>query len=312
MLPAEDKPEDLLERNIVAVIPAFNEARFIGSIVLETRQYCRLVIVVDDGSTDGTDRLALMAGADVIRHAHNLGKGAAMNTALHAASQHHPEAVVMLDADGQHSPAELARVVQPILQGNADLVIGSRYLGGRSDTPLHRIYGHRVFNLLTGMASGISTSDSQSGFRAFSPKALELMSFHSQGFSVESEMQFLISEHGLRMVEVPVTIKYPDRPKRNVVLHGMNVLNGLLRLVGQYRPLLFFGLTGGLLLLVGLALGGYVVNIYSRTQTLAVGYAMISVLLTILGSLLVVTGFILHSIRELLMDFNRQDHELKK
>ena len=117
MLPAEDKPEDLLERNIVAVIPAFNEARFIGSIVLETRQYCRLVIVVDDGSTDGTDRLALMAGADVIRHAHNLGKGAAMNTALHAASQHHPEAVVMLDADGQHSPAELARVVQPILQG---------------------------------------------------------------------------------------------------------------------------------------------------------------------------------------------------
>ena len=135
------------------------------------------------------------------------------------------------------------------------------------------------------------------------------MSFQSQGFSVESEMQFLIRKYDLRVAEVPVTITYPDRPKRNVLLHGANVLNGLVRLVLQYRPLLFFGVSGGLLLVAGLAMGGYVVEIYSRTLTLAVGYAMISVLLTILGSLLLVTGFILHSIRELLLRTGRPDQD---
>ncbi len=302
-------PHNLLDQDIVAVIPAYNESRFIGSVVLETRQYCRVVIVVDDGSTDGTAALAELAGAQVIRHAGNLGKGAAINTALRAAIPHHPAVVVMLDADGQHSPAELQRVVDPILQGQADLVIGSRYLSERTETPRHRVWGHRFFNTITGLASGITISDSQSGFRAFSPQVLERMSFQSQGFSVESEMQFLIRKYDLRVVEVPVTITYPDRPKRNVLLHGANVLNGLVRLVLQYRPLFFFGVSGGILLAAGLGMGAYVVEIYSRTLTLAVGYAMISVLLTILGSLLLVTGFILHSIRELLLRTGRPDQD---
>jgi hypothetical protein len=162
--------------------------------------------------------------------------------------------------------------------------------------------GHRVFNLLTTTASGVSASDSQSGFRAFSPRALQFLDFNSAGFSVESEMQFIAHENHLRLIEVPITIRYPDKPKRPVVSHGLSVLNGLLRIAGQYRPLLFFGLPGAILLIVGLVWGLRVVDIYGRTRQLAVGYAMISVLLTIIGMLGLSTGVTLHSIRGLLLD----------
>jgi glycosyltransferase involved in cell wall biosynthesis len=299
-------PLNLEDFNIVIVIPAYNEERFIGSIVLLARQYSRHVIVVDDGSADATAELARLAGAQVIRHPENRGKGAALNTALQAAHLHNPDVVVMLDADGQHSLEELMRVVAPVLSGDADLVIGSRYIGDSSQTPRHRIWGHWVFNWITRLASGVPASDSQSGYRAFSPQVLPVISFQSSGFSVESEMQFIVNQYGLRLVEVPITVQYQDKPKRNVFSHGIMVLNGVLRLAGQYRPLLFFGVPGAIVLAAGLIWGWVVVDIYSRKLQLAVGYAMISVLLTILGCLMLSTGFILHSVRGLLMDMRDQ------
>jgi glycosyltransferase involved in cell wall biosynthesis len=292
--------------NIVIVIPAYNEERFIGSVVLKARKYSRHVIVVDDGSLDATAELAAIAGAQVIRHSANRGKGTTLNTALQAARLHAPDVVVMLDADGQHSLEELMRVVEPVVSGEADLVIGSRYIGDSSQIPRSRIWGHWVFNWLTRLASGVPASDSQSGYRAFAPGVLPIISFQSRGFSVESEMQFIVNQYGLRLVEVPVTIQYQDKPKRNVYSHGMLVLNGVVRLAGQYRPLLFFGVPGIILLAAGLVWGWVVVDIYTRKLQLAVGYAMISVLLTILGSLLLSTGFILHSVRGLLMDMNNK------
>ncbi len=288
---------------VVAVIPAYNEERFIGSVVLGAASHVDAVVVSDDGSTDATAQIAGAAGAIVVRHERNQGKGAALNTGIRKARELEPDAVVLLDADGQHLPEEAPRLLAPILAGEADLVIGSRYLtGSDSGVPPHRIWGHRVFNLLTRTTSGIGASDSQSGFRALSRQTLCALRFSSDGFSVESEMQFLAKELGLRVVEVPITADYVEKPKRPVVQHGLLVLNGVLRLVGQYRPLLFFGLSGLIVLMIGLGWGGWVVIIYQRTSTLAVGYAMISILLTILGSLSLFAGIILHSIRGLLLE----------
>jgi hypothetical protein len=258
--------------------------------------------VVDDGSSDATAELAAAAGVTVLRHAQNRGKGAALNSGFHLAREWKPEALVVLDADGQHLPEELEQVAAPILEGQADIVIGSRYLEHTCKVPLHRIWGHWGFNLLTRLSSGEKASDSQSGYRAFSLRALECIEFSSQGFSVESEMQFLAHQHGLKLVEVPITIQYLDKPKRPVLSHGLSVLNGVLRLTGQYRPLLFFGLPGLLVLLGGLGMGVVVVDIYSRVRQLAVGYAMISVLMTLMGMLGLATGIILHSVRGLLVD----------
>jgi glycosyltransferase involved in cell wall biosynthesis len=290
----------------VVVIPAYNEERFIGSIVLKARQYADTVIVVDDGSTDAMAEIAEAAGAIVVRHAQNQGKGAALNTGLAKARELCPAAVVLLDGDSQHLPEQIPQMLAPVLAGQADIVVGSRYLEQTSDVPRHRVLGHWFFNLLTNGASREQVTDSQSGFRALSPLALGALTFGSNGFSVESEMQFLAHEKHLRMVEVPISIRYPDKPKRSVVVHGLMVLNGVLRLVGQYRPLLFFGVPGLFITLFSLALGGYVVSLYQATKVLAVGYAMITVLLAMIGMLTFVTGIILHSVRDLLLELDNR------
>lgn len=295
-------PAECKTSGIVAVIPAFNEERFIGSVVLKAREYAGTVVVVDDGSTDATAPIAEAAGATVVKHVSNRGKGAALDTGFKSAAELDPTAVVILDADFQHHPRELLRLLEPVLEGEADIVVGSRYLEGKTDVPRHRVWGHRMFTWVTNVTSGVRLSDSQSGFRAFSPRALQAIGFSSEGFAVESEMQFLAQEHGLRIAEAPVSALYQDGPKRSVVAHGLLVLNGVLRLIGQYRPLLFFGVPGALLVLVGLGWGVHVVRVYQRAQQLAIGYALMSVLLFILGGLSLFTGIILHSVRALLLE----------
>lgn len=315
--------------HVVVVIPAYNEDRLIGSVVLKARKFATEVIVVDDGSSDKTANVAQSAGALVVLHDLNTGKGEALNTGLRAARKLEPDAVVVLDADGQHNPAEIPIVAAPVLEcrqcprscpwalekdsssaaehssddfERADIVIGSRYLENRSQVPKHRIWGHWLFNWITQVSSGANSTDSQSGFRAFSPRALRVLSFSSRGFSVESEIQMLVNEHSLKLVDVPVDIGYYEKPKRNVLYHGLQVLNGIFHLIGQYRPLLFFGLPGVVMMAGGFGMGAWVVDIFSRVGELAVGYAMISVMASILGMVSFSTGIILHSVRALLID----------
>ncbi len=285
---------------LIAIIPAYNEERFIGSVVLKAKKYVDTVMVVDDGSTDLTAEIAQAAGALVVPIERNRGKGAALNYGFQKARELGAHTVVMLDADGQHRPEEIPTVLAPIQEERADIVVGSRYLEKTSRVPFARILGHRFFNSFTNWLTGTHVTDSQSGFRAFSSKALQQINFESNDFSVESEMQFLATRKDLKLVEVPIVIRYTDQPKRPVIGHGVSVLNGILRLIGQHRPLLFFGVPGAFVLLVGLLWGALVVEIYSRSHTLAVGYALISVMLSIIGMFSLFTGIILHSIRALL------------
>jgi glycosyltransferase involved in cell wall biosynthesis len=287
---------------VVAVIPAYDEERFIGSVILRAKKLVDKIIVVDDGSVDATAEIAQAAGAIVMKHDRNQGKGVALNTGFCYARTLEPAMVITIDADGQHVPEEIVKLSAPILEGRADMVVGSRYLEKTSRVPLARVWGHRLFNLMTGQASGVALSDSQSGFRAFSRHALDVISFASDGFSVESEMQFLASEQKLNVVEVPITIHYDDKPKRSVVVHGLMVLNGLLHLVGQYRPLLFLGLTGLILIIIGLAWAVPIIHIYRTTRVIPLGYLLISTSLSLGGLFSLFTGIILHSVRGLLLD----------
>ena len=287
----------------IAVIAAYNEDRFIGSVVLKTRRYVDRVIVVDDGSTDQTAEIAGQAGATVIRHEENCGKAEAVNTGLARAREMDAAVVVLIDADGQHDPAEIPALIAPLDAQQADIVVGSRFLSVRSPIPRWRILGQHALTVATNVASGVPLTDSQSGFRALSRKALQSLVFRpGGGFSVESEMQFLVQKHGLSIIEVPVRMTYVERSKRNPFTHGFQVLNGILALVSQHRPLFFFGIPGVLILVAGLALGAVVVDRYNTYQTLAVGYALISVLLDIIGIQTLFTGIILHSIRAFLSE----------
>jgi glycosyltransferase involved in cell wall biosynthesis len=299
---ADFKGFDFSDHKVIVIIPAYNEARFIGSVILKLNQHPIKVLVVDDGSTDETGQIARAAGADVIRLDTNQGKGAALNAGILEASQQDPDAIVIIDADGQHLPGELAQIVKPILENKADIAVGSRYLLNTSNTPSHRKFGHKLLNLITRLFSGVNVSDSQSGYRAFSPKAYRVLKFSSKGFSVESEMQFLASAHGLIVLDVPITIKYYDKEKRSAWKQGAVVLNGILSLTGQYRPLLFFSVPGVISLMGGVIWGLIVINRYVRLGQLAIGYAMICVLLCLFGLTLFSTGITLHSIRALFIE----------
>ncbi|WP_019588362.1 glycosyltransferase family 2 protein [Deinococcus apachensis] len=290
---------DSVPPDVVAVIPAFNEERFIASVVISTLQYVRRVIVVDDGSSDRTPFLALQAGAQVIQQPHNMGKAQAINAGFRAALAHAPAAVVCLDGDAQHDPADLPKVVRPILEEGADVVIGSRFLGIENTAPGWRQVGQHALTRVTNVTSGVHLTDSQSGFRAFSPAALRLLRFDTPGLSVESEMQFLLANSGLTVREVPISVRYLDGNKRNPVVHGLQVLDAILSLVARRRPLLFFSLPGSLVAMIGLLVGLNVWSTMERTGNLLEGRALLTSLLVIGGLLLALTGVLLHSMQHM-------------
>jgi glycosyltransferase involved in cell wall biosynthesis len=273
--------------------------------VIQALRYSSNVIVVDDGSSDATAYIAAQAGAKVLRHTSNKGKSEAVNTALMWARQSQSSALVFIDGDGQHNPDEIEQVLAPVLRGEADIVVGSRFLSIKSHIPPYRKVGQHALTAATNMASTVSVTDSQSGFRAFSRKAIESLHFNGTGLSVESEMQFQAKEHSLVISEVPISVVYAEKAKRNPFAHGMQILSNILKLVGQHRPLLFFGIQGFLLLLGGAFMSAVTIETFARTQVLAVGYALISVLLVILGIITLFVGLILHSIRSFFLDLKR-------
>lgn len=290
-------------RQVVAVaVPSYNEDRFIASVVLKARAFADLVLVVDDGSPDQTSAIARAAGAVVIRHPTNQGKAAGINTAFQWALEQRVDALVLIDGDGQHDPNEIPAIVEPVLKGEADMVVGTRFGAVESAIPAYRQVGQRALTTMTNLSSGLSVSDSQSGFRAFSRRALEQMRFRSGGFAIESEMQFIARKEGLRVREVPITAIYAEPAKRNPVKHGAAVVQSLVNMLERQRPLITFGLAGLVMLAIGMALGVHVTSEYAANQKLAVGYSLITILMIILGSFTAFVGVILHSMRTLLDD----------
>src|SRR5437868_2776654 len=202
---------------VLVAIPAHNEDRYIGSVVLKLRAAGYQVLVVDDGSTDRTVDIAAAAGALIVQHIDNQGKAAAVRSAFEKARQLHVDALVLLDGDSQHDPFEVEQVVAPVLAGRADMVVGSRFAGVESRIPRWRRVGQHTLTLATNLGSGVPVSDSQSGFRAFSRKAVEGIRLKHVGFSVESEMQFEAKALSLAVEEVPITVNYQIAVKRNPV-----------------------------------------------------------------------------------------------
>lgn len=294
-------------RKVVVAIPAYNEDRFIGSLVLKLRARKRDVLVIDDGSTDATGDIAEAAGATVIRHTQNRGKTAAVATAFEQARQLGVEALVLLDGDSQHDPADVDRLSAPILNGEADMVVGSRFAGVHSVIPHWRVAGQHALTAATNLGSGLHMSDTESGYRAFSRRAIDEMRFDGHGFAIEPSSQFQAKARGWRVLEVPIQVHYELPMKRNPVWHGFGQVDAILRLIAQHRPLLFFGVPGAVLVFAGLLLGLQVVRIYDASQQLAVGYALITVLLVIVGILATFVGIMLHAIRGLVRDALRDD-----
>jgi len=286
------KPPQL---KILVAMPAYNEEKYIGSLVAEAQQYGDEVLIIDDGSTDGTSKTARLAGATVIQHKENKGYGAAVQSILAEAKRISPDILVLLDADSQHNPNEIPRLIKPISQG-FDLVIGSRKLL-RDSIPLYRRIGQGVISYFCYILSGEKLSDSESGFRVFSRKAVGILELREDGMSVSAETIAKAAEKGLKITEIPISITYTrDGSTLNPVRHGFSVLSRIIAMILERRPLFFFGLGGAILTLLGFLAGMRVIGIVSRGEEVATSTVLLSVFFLTIGILSIFTGVIRHQL----------------
>lgn len=214
---------------VVCIIPAHNEESTISSVVRNAKTICNLVIVVDDGSTDRTVEEATKAQAKVISHIIRLGVGAALSTGLRAALNHDAEIIVTLDADEQHDPKEIPNVITPIIDGKADLVIGSRILEKHSEMPFQKLIANKILSKLTSFVSGIEIKDSQSGFRGMSRQVADSIKYDSTDYQWASEMIIVLSKRRIRIVDVPIkTVYFKSRRRGAGFRDGIKILYNIL------------------------------------------------------------------------------------
>jgi len=237
---------------VAVLLPAYNEEVAIASMILLSSKYADEVIVIDDGSTDRTKEVSELAGATILSHNKNKGKGVALKTGFEYAKDF--DIIVTIDADGQHNPSEIPLLLKPILDDEADLVNGSRYINGHeTSTPTYRRVGQTVLDKTTNIASGVKITDSQSGFRAFSSKCFQCFNFDPEGFGIESDMLIEAANHNMRITEVEITVRYDvNTTTANPVVQGVSVLLRVLELMRFNRPLYFYGISGAIILFFGI------------------------------------------------------------
>ena len=296
---------------VTAVLPAYNEELCISSIILGSKKYVDKIIVVDDGSTDNTAEIAELAGAQVITHPYNKGKGAALKTGFKTAAK--SEIIVTIDSDGQHNPEEIPKLIAPILSGKADIVNGSRYISGnKKDTPSYRRIGQFLLDKITNMGSGLNITDSQSGFRAFARYTMPAFRFNCADFGIESEMLTDAANAGLRIREVEIGVRYDvDSSTKNPVSHGVSVLFKIINDLEFQRPLYYFALPGTAITLIGIILGLLFFGDYlAKSSSIAASIApssayslaptILAVMMTLIGGFLILAGILLDSMGKMI------------
>ncbi len=278
-------------RTLVA-IPCFDEEVAIGSVVLRARQHADEILVIDDGCTDSTVKVARDAGATVISHGARKGKGQGIKSALKYAVDHNYDCLVFMDGDGQHNPGEIPLLVEPILADTADLVIGFRTF---CQMPFYRRFGRAVLDVAS--STGSSLTDSQCGFRALNRKTMQSMlgTLRKDDFSTESEMLRIAQENHLRIGETPINCKYGDfdTSTKNPLSHGMEVLGSIFWLTVERKPLLYIGLPGLAAMLAGIFLLLQFLQGFSETGLVSIEQGMLASLFLIPGTIALMLGLML-------------------
>ncbi len=278
---------------ILVALPAYNEAKYIEAVIQGVKKYADKIIVVDDGSQDNTGEQAFELGAIVVEHETNKGYGAAIQSIFETARDRTFDVLVIMDADSQHNPDDLPRMVKPIYDGY-DMVIGHR---NHNQIPLYRRVGQKVLSVATDVLAKTEV-DSQSGFRAYSPKAVALLHPKENGMAVSSELVHLATQSGLKIIEVPISVKYlVDSSTHNPVVQGVNTMTRILFMISERKPLLWFGLGGLFVTLIGVALGvKSFFMLQEHAGALPIGTALVSLLLMVNGAFSMFTGVILNVI----------------
>jgi dolichol-phosphate mannosyltransferase len=210
---------------IIVGIPAYNEAKFIAAIVEKASKFANKIVVVDDGSTDDTAKIAEAAGAKVIKHGCNQGAGAATRSCFQAAKDQDADVLVTIDGDNQHDPLEIPKITAPILSNKADIVIGSRFLSEQQNMPTYRRFGIEVIKWFFNLWSNNKISDTQSCFRAYGRKALYTLTINECGYGFSIELLEQARQYKYAIDEVPIQCHYHlDAHSINPIIHGLIIL----------------------------------------------------------------------------------------
>ena len=282
----------------IACIPTYNEERTIYDITKRCLNYVDKVIVCDDGSTDNTIKKAKDAGAIVISHKKNLGKGTALKSLFDYAKTIDTEIMITIDGDGQFLPEQIETLMKPIIEQKVDVVIGYRF-NDNTEMPKYREFGNKMLDKITNMATDSQFRDTQSGFRAYSKKAIEVIKFTTDGFGVDSEILVDASKKGLQISQVPVTVIYDTGGKtssKNPISHSGNVIVTLIELIALRRPLRYLGIPGFLLIMIGIASSTHVLSVFNETRYFSIPLTLMSLGFMVIGLILFMISIILFSI----------------
>ncbi len=214
--------------NIFIIVPGLNEEKRVGRVI---RKLIKLgynnVIFVDDGSTDKSEIVARRAGATVLKHLINIGKGAAANTGCTYAVKQGAKTLILIDADGQHKPEDVPKIVTKLKETKSDIVFGYRAID--KNMPFVMKFGNSFINKATHIINGIKIRDSQSGFRCFTAQAYKKIKWKATDYSMESEMIANVARHKLKFAELNIQTIYLDNFKGTTIFDGIKIFINILK-----------------------------------------------------------------------------------
>lgn len=284
-------------------IPAYNEEKNIASVISKLSKFGYSIIVCDDGSDDQTNQIAEKMGALVITHKKNLGYGAAICSLFFKAKDMGLDVLVTMDADGQHRPKDVKAVLDPILNEEADIVIGSRFLVENKEMPSYRKAGIKMITKLANTALDKQITDSQSGFRGYNKRVLSAISPSESGMGVSNEILIKASKQGFKIDEAPIKVSYEgDTSTHHPVSHGASVIFSTMKFISIEHPLKFYGIPGIVFLGIGLFFVVWTLQYFTETRQILTNLALIGVSGVILGVVLVMNAILLYSIVNLIRE----------
>ena len=283
---------------ILVCIPAFNEGKVIDNVIKDCLKFSDKVVVCDDGSTDNTYEVADAAGAEVIRHEKNIGKGEALRSLFKFACHSNYDTIVTIDGDGQFLPEEIPKLVKNIEENKSDIVVGYRFNNTR-DMPEYRKFGNKMLDRMTNMVEELSVRDTQSGFRAYSKKVIENIDFKMKGFGSDAEILIDATKKGFRISEEKITVIYDTGAKtstKNPISHTGEVISSLLEITAIRSPLKFIGIPGIILMFVGIY---FIINVaitFNDIEYFSIPFTLIGATCLALGLILFLMSIILFSV----------------
>ena len=289
---------------IAAGIPAFNEEKNIGLMIVELLKIVDFVIVCNDGSNDNTGIIAKKMGAVVINHERNLGYGAGIKSLFLKARELGVDVLVTLDGDGQHRLEDVDTVLGPIRKHETDIVIGSRFLNqNQQQIPSYRKAGIKIITKLANTTLDKSITDSQSGFREYSSNVLSEIIPLEHGMGVSNEILIKANKKGFKISEVPIVVSYEgDTSTHNPVSHGASVIFSTLKVISIENPFKLYGIPGCIFLAIGLFFTILTIQDFTETKQMLLSTAIIGAATIIFGTILLMTSIILYSVVNVIRD----------